>query len=61
MSAFHVLLRYIPAALRAERGPLPLEQLPGRLDAGPVKAAGPEYPASPSGDPLRAGHVSESG
>lgn len=39
MSAFHVLLHYIPAALRAERGPLAVEQLPGRLDAGPIRSS----------------------
>lgn len=38
MSAFLVLLHYIPAALRAERGPLTVEQLPARLDAGPINA-----------------------
>lgn len=37
MSTFCVLLHYIPAALRAERGPLAIEQLPARLDAGPIK------------------------
>lgn len=39
MSTFHVLLHYIPAALRAERGPLAIEQLPARLNAGPIKAS----------------------
>ncbi|GAA5437683.1 hypothetical protein M8445_17325 (plasmid) [Deinococcus aquaticus] len=39
MSAFHVLLHYIPAALRAERAPLAVEQLPGRLAAGPIRSS----------------------